>query len=36
MSPRTVVSLNWHHENPSKRVGLIQSGPHHHLIKNEP
>jgi len=21
-------------KNPTKRVGLVQSGPHHHLIEN--
>ena len=21
--------------NPTKRIGLVQSGPHHHLIENE-
>ena len=23
-----------HNINPTKRVGLVQSGPHHHLIEN--
>ena len=32
--PRTVVSLNYHYKNQTKRVGLVQSGPHHHLIEN--
>jgi hypothetical protein len=22
-------------KNPTNRVGLVQSGPHHHLIENE-
>ena len=22
-------------KNPTKHVGLVQSGPHHHLIENE-
>ena len=30
----TVVSVSWHYKNPAKRVGLVQSGSHHHLIKN--
>jgi hypothetical protein len=24
-----------HYENPTKCVGLIQSGPHHHFIENK-
>ena len=31
--PRAVVSVNQHNKNPTKRVGLVQSGPHHHLIE---
>ena len=31
---QTVVSASQHYENPTKRVGLVQSGPHHHLIEN--
>ena len=31
--PRTVVSVSYHYKNPTKRVDLAQSGPHHHLIK---
>ena len=33
---QTVVSVNQHYENPTtgKCVGLVQSGPHHHLIEN--
>ena len=27
-----IVSVN--RENPNKRVSLVQSGPHHHLIEN--
>jgi hypothetical protein len=27
-----LVSLSWHYKNPIQRVGLEQSGPHHHLI----
>jgi hypothetical protein len=30
----TVVSLNLYYETPTKRVGLVQSGPHQHLIEN--
>ena len=30
--PRTVVSVSQHYKNPTKRVGLVQSGHHHHLI----
>jgi hypothetical protein len=30
----TVFSLSWHYKNPTKRVGVVQSGPHHHLIAN--
>jgi hypothetical protein len=25
-----------HYKNPTKRVGLVQSGPHHHLIEKCP
>ena len=32
--PQTVVSVSWHYKNPTKRVGLVQGGFHHHLIKN--
>jgi hypothetical protein len=32
--PRTVVSVSKYHKKPAKRVGLEQSGPHHHLIEN--
>ena len=32
--PRTVVSVSYHYKNPTKRVGLVQSGPRHHLIEN--
>jgi len=31
--PQTVVSVSWHYKNPIKCVGLVQSGPHHHLIE---
>ena len=33
---RTVVSVSWHYKNLTKRLGLVQSGPHHHhhLIEN--
>jgi hypothetical protein len=31
---QTVVSVSWHHKNPTKRVGLVQSRPHH-LIENK-
>jgi len=30
----TVVSVTKHCKNPTKRVGLVQSGPDHHLIEN--
>jgi hypothetical protein len=30
----TVVSVNYHYKNATKYVGLVQSGPHHHLMKN--
>ena len=34
MCPRTVVSVSYHNKNPTKRVDLVQSRPHHHhLIK---
>jgi hypothetical protein len=33
--PQTVVSESCHFKNPAKHVGLVQSGPHHHLIENE-
>jgi len=29
----TVVSVDYHYKNPSKRVGLVQSGRHNHLIE---
>ena len=29
-----VVSVSLHYNNPTKHVGLVQSGPHHHLIEN--
>jgi hypothetical protein len=32
--PGTVVSVSLLYANPTKRVGLVQSGPHHHLIEN--
>ena len=32
--PRIAVSVNQHYTNPTSRVGLEQSGPHHHLIEN--
>ena len=28
------VSVSYHYKNPTQRVGLEQSGPHHHLIEN--
>ena len=31
---RTVVSVNKANTNPTKRIGLIQSGHHYHLIEN--
>jgi hypothetical protein len=31
---RTVVSVSYHYENPTRRVDLEQSEPHHHLIEN--
>ena len=30
----TIVSVRQYYENPTKCVGLIESGPHHHLIEN--
>ena len=32
----TVVSVSYmyHYKNPTKHVGLVQSGPHHHFIDN--
>ena len=30
----SVVSVSKRSKNPTKRVGLVQSGPHHHLIEN--
>ena len=33
MSIRGVVSVSWHYKNPTKRVGLVQSGLHHHLTE---
>jgi hypothetical protein len=31
--PRIFVSVSQHYKNPPQRVGLEQSGPHHHLIE---
>jgi hypothetical protein len=28
------IMWHWHYENPTQRVCLEQSGPHHHLIEN--
>jgi len=29
---RTVVSVSYYHyKNPTKHVGVVQSGPHHHF-----
>jgi hypothetical protein len=28
-----VVSVSKHYKNPPKRVGLLQSGDHHHFIE---
>jgi hypothetical protein len=30
---RFVVSVSEHYKNQTKRVGLVQSGPHHHFIE---
>jgi len=30
----TVVSVSLHYKSPTKHVGLVQSGPHHHLFEN--
>jgi hypothetical protein len=32
--PWAVVSVSQHYKNPAKRVDLVQSGLHHHLIEN--
>ena len=32
--PRTVVSVSSHYKNPTKRIYLVQSGSHYHLIEN--
>ena len=32
----SIRKLLFHYKNPTKRVGLAQSGPHHHLIENVP
>jgi hypothetical protein len=32
--PRTVVSVSYYYKNPTQHVGLVESGPHHHLIEN--
>ena len=34
MSTRGLVSVSKHYKNPTQRVGLVQSGLHHHLIEN--
>jgi hypothetical protein len=26
--------VSYHYKNPTQRVGLEQSGPHHHLVDN--
>jgi hypothetical protein len=31
--PQTGVSVSWQYKHPTKRVGLVQSGLHHHLIE---
>jgi len=31
---QAVVSMSKHNKSPTRRVGLVQSGPHHHLIEN--
>ena len=31
---QTVVSVSLHYNNPTKSVGLVQSGSHHHLVEN--
>jgi len=28
--------MSQHYKNPTQRIGLEQSGPHHHLIENQP
>jgi hypothetical protein len=28
------ISMNWHYANPTKRVGVVPTGPHHRLIEN--
>ena len=33
--PLTVVSVSQHYTNTTKRVGLVQRVPHHHLIENK-
>jgi hypothetical protein len=33
VSPQAVVSVSQHYKNPTKHVGQVQSGPHHHLIE---
>ena len=30
---QTVVSVSYHYKNPTKRVDLVQSRLHHHLIE---
>ena len=34
MSTRGLVAVSQLYKNPTQRVGLEQSGPHHHLIEN--
>ena len=34
MSIRGLLLVNLHYKNPTKHVGLVQSGTHHHLIEN--
>jgi hypothetical protein len=32
--PTGCFSVSYHYKNPTKRGGLVHSGPHHHLIEN--
>ena len=34
LSGATVISVSAHYKNPTLRVGLVQSGPHHTLVEN--
>jgi hypothetical protein len=30
---RTIVSVFYHYKNPTKRIDVVESGHHHHLME---